>query len=329
MSSTVSTLKIGKIANYCRKAIKLSICIGALILFIIRPERYTQSFLNGLALFGKSVLPVLFPFFFITKALNALGVSSSIGKALAKPIGKIYNASPESAYILVMNMISGYPIGASLTAQCYSNGSIDKDDALCITSFCSSGGPIFILGTVNGFFGNVRLAIILLITNYLSAFVNGLLFRNKQRNHDKRLNLTQNSDTLPDIIKNSIGNVLQVGGFIVLFNILIDMLTDIGIIGFVADLLKPLLTQQQALALSSGIIEMTRGCNMLSSSGVTVFNGCIASFMIAFGGIGIAMQSMSYLERCGITMGELLLRKLSQASIAFVLALPLGLVLLN
>ncbi len=329
MSSIVSSLKLGKFGICCSNAFKLIICIGALILFVIHPERYAQSFLNGLTLFGKSVLPVLFPFFFITKALNALGVSSSIGKVIAKPIGKLYNAPPESAYILVMNMISGYPIGASLTAQCYSNGSIDKNDALCITSFCSSGGPIFILGTVNGFFGNIRFAFILLITNYLSAFVNGLLFRNRHRNHVNGPNLTQNSDTLPNIIKGSVGNVLQVGGFIALFNILIDMLTDIGVVDFFALLLKPILSQQQALALASGVIEMTRGCSMLSASGATVFNGCIASFMIAFGGIGIAMQSISYLGKCGITMGELLLRKLSQATIAFVLALPLGLLLLT
>lgn len=328
MSIITTTLKLNKIGIYCSKAIKLIICIGTLILFILHPDRYSVSFLNGLTLFTKSVLPVLFPFFFISKVLNSLGTSSALGKMLSKPIRKLYNAPDISGYILAMNMISGYPIGASLTADGYRSGLIDRSDALCITSFCSSSGPIFILGTVNSFFCNSRFTVVLLITNYLSALINGFLYKNKHCD-SKTTHTNTTPDKLPNIIKGSIIGVLQVGGFITLFNILIDMLDDIGIIEAITGLTKPFLSQEQSLALLSGIVEMTRGCKMLSISGATVFNACLASFMISFGGIGIAMQSMSYLSECGITFGELVLRKLSQAVISFTLALPLGLLLLT
>lgn len=328
MSSIATTFKLNKISSYFSNAIKLIICIGTLILFIMHPDRYSVSFLNGLTLFAKSVLPVLFPFFFISKVLNTLGASSALGKVLSKPLRKLYNAPNISGYILAMNMISGYPIGASLTADVYRSGLIDKSDALCITAFCSSGGPIFILGTVNSFFGNTRFTIILLITNYLSALINGFIYKNKQYN-DKASQTSTTLDKLPNIIKSSIIGVLQVGGFITLFNILIDMLGDIGIIEAIASLTKPFLSQEQSLALFSGIVEMTRGCKMLSVSGAIVFNACIASFLISFGGIGVAMQSMSYLSECEITLGEFLIRKLSQAVISFTLALPLGLLLLT
>lgn len=328
MFSIATSLKFNKIRSCCLTAIKLTICLGSMIIFVTAPGKYSISFLNGLTLFAKNVLPVLFPFFFITKVLNSLGVSTTIGKALSKLLGKLYNSPEVSGYIFAMNLISGYPIGASITADCYRNGTINKSDALCITAFCSSGGPIFILGTVNGFFGNTRFTCVLLITNYLSAIINGFIYRNKQTAVNQSQICTA-TDKLPSIIKNSILGVLQVGGFITLFNILIDMIDDIGIIEFFASMTKPFLSHEQSTAFLFGIIEMTRGCSMLSISGATLFNACISSFMISFGGIAIALQSMSYLSECGITFGELLIRKFSQAVISFVIAIPLGLLLLT
>ena len=45
-----------------------------------------------------------------------------MGKLLKKPISRLYNAPSQSGYILVMSLLSGYPVGAKLIDDFYENG---------------------------------------------------------------------------------------------------------------------------------------------------------------------------------------------------------------
>ena len=115
---------------------------------IINPAKYMNSITVGLKLFSVSVLPALFPFFFFSKILTSLDVASSFGKAIQKPLRKIYNAPPITGYIVVMSMMSGYPLGAKLVSDCFSLGIIDENEAKSISTLASTSGPLFILGTI-------------------------------------------------------------------------------------------------------------------------------------------------------------------------------------
>lgn len=66
-------------------------------------------------------------------------------------------------------------MGAKLTAEFYEKGALDKTQCLKLATFCSTGGPIFIIGTVGGVYLKKRRLReqSYLISHILGALANG------------------------------------------------------------------------------------------------------------------------------------------------------------
>ena len=77
-----------------------------------------------------------------------------------------------------MAILSGYPVGSKMIADLYIQGKISKDEAYRMSAFCSTSGPMFIIGAVGvGMFKSSLVGYILFISHSLSAFLNGLIYR--------------------------------------------------------------------------------------------------------------------------------------------------------
>lgn len=325
-----------------RTKISITICVVAIIaLLIINPSRYIQSAYNGFILFATAVLPALFPFFFFSKILTAIGTANTLSCFMRSPIKLIYNTPPSSGYILVMSLISGYPIGASLTAIYYEQGYITSHDARTITAFCSTSGSLFIVGTVaTQMFHNKSYGYILLLAHYCGAFINGLLYRRRitktvRENYKDSLackasfgecvksfvppvNNDVNDNVISTAISNSVTSILVVGGYIAIFSIIIDVCADLKIIDvFVNFFMLFRIPDDVAQSLITGMIEITRGClhaSTLEYSPLLVLP--LTCAIISFGGVAVGMQSITFLSRCGVSSGQYFLRKLTQAIIS-------------
>ena len=171
-----------------KKALPLSLIICFFICcLVINPQRYIQSIFSGMLLFAKNVAPALFPFFFFTKLLTGLGGANALGKALKKPVARLYNAPPESGYILVMSLISGYPIGAKLISDFYENGNFTIENCKKVSSFTSTSGPLFVVGTVGTLMlSSPKAGYVLFLCHALGALVNGLIYRERRSRKERR-----------------------------------------------------------------------------------------------------------------------------------------------
>lgn len=335
--------------------IPITILIVAIIaLLIINPSRYIQSAYNGIILFGTSVLPALFPFFFFSKILTSIGTANMLSCFMRSPIRLIYRTPPSSSYILIMSLISGYPIGASLTAIYHEQGYITSAEARSITSFCSTSGSLFIVGTVAvQMFHNKTFGYIILGAHYFGALVNGLFFRAKLVNNARKFKLKRfrangsesscskdnckcqslsecmrsfappvnqkvNDSIISDAISNSVTSILIVGGYIAIFSIIIDVCYDIKLIAVLVKFLGFMqIPEDIGETIVVGLIEITRGC--LSASTLTyspIIVLPITCAMISFGGTAIAMQSITFLSKCEVSLGQYLLRKITQSLIS-------------
>lgn len=336
--------------------IPITILIVAIIaLLIINPSRYIQSAYNGIILFGTSVLPALFPFFFFSKILTSIGTANMLSCFMRSPIRLIYRTPPSSSYILIMSLISGYPIGASLTAIYHEQGYITSAEARSITSFCSTSGSLFIVGTVAvQMFHNKTFGYILLGAHYLGALINGVLFRTKLVNNARKFRLKRfgvncsnavcdrdsckncqslsecmrsfappvnqkvNDSVISDAISNSVTSILIVGGYIAIFSIIIDVCYDIKLVALLVKFMGIMrIPEDIGETIVVGLIEITRGC--LSASTLTyspIIVLPITCAMISFGGTAIAMQSITFLSKCEVSLGQYLLRKFTQAIIS-------------
>ncbi len=301
-----------------------------IVCLVTNPQRYIQSVSSSLILFVHSVLPALFPFFFFSKLFTMLGGGYMLGKALSKPTRTLFHTPPICGYIFCMSIMCGYPVGSKLIKDMHENNLISSADAWRISAFCSTSGPIFVLGTIGALmFKDNMLGVYALVCHILGAMLNGIIFRQKTSKNTTFSPFVRADNILHTCMSDSIFSVLIVGGWIAIFGMICDVLIDIKVIDFLSLPLSKILDflslpTTLARPLLLGLIELTRGCKELSMLGLgtKIVLPCVVG-LLSFGGVCISMQSMTYLHSLGISWRRFLLTKTSQTVVSVLLALLL------
>lgn len=297
-----------------------------MLMMLAAPSFYLDSARRGLSLYATSVLPSLFPFYFCSLLLTYIGAAKTVSGLLGKPMQLLYRAPKVSAYVLALSMLSGYPVGASMTAELYAAGVIDGKEAKCIASFASTSGPIFMLGTVgSAIFGDMRVGAIVLAAHYISALLNGLIYRMRKGGENTKTFVPpqEYDDLLSKTISTSTLNMLYVGGYIVLCGMLVDTLSLVGLNELISSHLGG--AAQPVQALLSGAIEMTRGCLAAAECTYRPIAVALAAGIVSLGGLSVTLQNFTFLSKCGMKAHEVAIRKITQCILAFVVAFLLAL----
>ena len=302
-----------------------AIVIFLIIMIISNPSKYNSSVMQGLNLFIVAVLPGLFPFMFLTKLLTSLGAVKRLSTKFSPITRFLFNTHGISSYVFIMSILSGYPIGAKLIYDLYSSNIITQEDAKKMCSFCTTSGPIFIIGSVGAtMFGSATIGIVLYISHILSSIMCGIIFAGKRKKQSTILQhnttLTLPDNLLGNSMTNTVESILLVGAYITIFFLIADVLTDIGLLNGMSFALETLLSKANITGVANGIIggllEVTRGCKLLSSSS-TIWNICFACAGISFSGLSIILQSMSFLSKCKIKARYFIFVKCVHAILSF------------
>ena len=197
---------------------------------------------NGLNLWANSVVPSLFPFFVIIELLSNTNIIYYIGKFFDKIMRPLFNVPGEAAFAFIMGFICGYPTGGKITASLYDQNLCTKDEGERILSFTNNSGPLFIISFVGiSLFGDTKTGILLLLTHILAGITVGIIFGKLSKNSNiisnKILNRNYNNYSLNNSlsfkdlgsvlgksIQNAISTILLIGGFIIIFSIIISIL---------------------------------------------------------------------------------------------------------
>lgn len=331
------------------------LCIGTFMLLII--IYFRQAFIYakaGVELWFFTVFPSLLPFAICVNLLIAFGIVQFLGVLLEPIMKPTFKIPGEGAFALVMGLMSGYPVGAKITAALRENGSINEIEAQRLIAFSNNSGPLFILGAVaTGMFHTPHIGYYLLSIHYISALTVGLLFRyymsigtkktaeNTRVRQNKKIFkkayqrlLEQQSNKpfgmlLNECVRDSLQLMLQIGGFIILFSVLMGVLDETHIFDFIARILSPSFSVIQLdshliIGTIKGMIEMTNGLKVIGSLELPIAQKIpISSFLIAWGGLSIQFQTISIMSHTDIKISIYLIAKFSQAIIAFLYALIL------
>ena len=290
---------------------------------------------KGLSLWATSVVPTLLPFFIATELLCKTNFVQILGKILDKFMRPFFNVPGESAIAIVMGIISGYPVGAKVVCNLYEKKICSKAEAERLIAFTNNSGPIFILGTVGvSLLGNEKIGQTLLISHILSSFIVGFLFRYwkkdqinltfKNYNYERKelVKISNLGEILGEAIKKSIYTILSIGGFIVLFSVIISILTNSRILIIIANLLEFLgIPYAFSLGFLTGIIELTNGLNQTSILYSTIPIPCIllCSFLLGFGGLSILLQVYSIISKSKISIKSYFYGKILHGFISVIL----------
>ena len=204
-------------------------------------------------MWATSVVPSLFPFFVGTELLYRTNFVTILGKLFTKFMRPVFNVPGKSAIALILGNLSGYPVGAKLACNLLENKQCTKVEAERIIAFTNNSGPLFIVGTVGiSMFYSKEIGLALLLCHFLASLTVGILFRNYKKDKDdfyKRVksalkkdsptvSLSNLGEILGESIRNSISLILTIGGFIVLFSVVISILNESQIFNTVSSLLN-------------------------------------------------------------------------------------------
>lgn len=174
------------------------------------------------------------------------------------------------------------------------------------------------------------------ITHILACISVGIIFRfwkygkNKNYNNQKKfkteakyVSFSNLGEVLSKSITNAINSIVMIGGFVVLFSVIISVLKQSHILDITSNFLKPLLSYlhiktEFAKPILGGLIELTNGVKEVSQIATKDIstNIIICAFLLGFGGISILLQVFSITSKTDISIKPYILGKLIQGCLA-------------
>lgn len=317
--------------NFKKNFLSILLCLFIICLLVFSKSNISAA-KNGLSLWVNSVVPSLFPFFIAIELLNHTNVAHILGKLLNRFMKPIFNVPGIGAYIFIMGIISGYPTGAKIVTQFRENGMITKAEGERLLTFTNNSGALFILGTVGiTLFGNSTIGILLLLTHILACISVGIVFRFWKLNDTEKINsnnLNKNlkansSNILGSSISSSINTILMIGGFIVLFSIIISILNTSKVLLILSNIFIPIMNffnidNKFCVPIISGILELTNGISLVAGlpNKLLSTNIIISAFLLGFGGISVVLQIYAIIADTDISIIPYILGKFLQGIFA-------------
>ena len=294
---------------------------------------------SGLTLWATSVVPSLFPFFIATELLSKTDIAHSLGKVFNIFMKPLFNIRGEGAFAFIMGIISGYPVGAKIATNFRENNVLSKEECERLLSFTNNSGPLFIIGTVGiNMYGNSNIGFLLFIVHILASITVGFIFRFWKKNtsasvlslpssqmnsHSKQVSFSNLGQMISESISSATSTIMMIGGFIVLFSVIISILNASQVITIFSNFIIPILNvlnipSSFSTPIIIGFLEITNGISAISSIDFcyTKISIIFSSFLLGFGGISVFLQVLSITSKSDLSIKPYILGKLLHGVIA-------------
>ena len=294
-------------------------------------KNYSSIVLDGTKLYFAIVFPSLFPFMFFSFILSNLNATRKFSTFFAPLTTRLFKTSGITAFAFFMSIISGYPVGAKVISELKQNNLISNTDAIKGSTFCSTSSPVFLISSVGGImFSSTDFGIKLFFIHTLSTIITGFIFsyyKRKEKIIKPASFKPVNSDNL--LYSGSLSavtNVLTVGGLIVIFYLVINLIINTFVFKQITSFVSPMfLTTNNATGFFASLLELTSGLKILSQN-PNFLTLPLCAFLVSFGGLCIICQSIAFLKNAKIKTAPFVFSKLISAVLSFILALICNLI---
>lgn len=285
-------------------------------LMLFFPAQVLNGASNGLLLWFNVVLPTLLPFMILSNLMIHTHALNWISRISAPFLCPLFRISSYGSFALLTGFLCGYPMGAKVTSDLLKGKYLSQKEAAYLLSFCNNTSPMFLVSFVilqnlkETAFTIPALAIII-----LSPILSSLLFRRYYRitsNQNSSLSMPSLSFTKHNLIDSCIMDgfeaITKVGGYIMLFSILINLsqLFPGNHLVFY-NLLVP------SLELTNGIVLICSSCCSIQKK---LFYSLI---LTSFGGWCCIAQTRSMMQGSNIPILPYITEKLITASVTSLL----------
>ena len=268
-----------------------------LLIFLLKfPEESLFAARDGMKLWLNTLIPTLLPFLILTGILlHTKGIEKFLSP-LSFFWKKLLGLTPCGAYVFLLGILCGYPMGAKLTSDLYQKNKISQKEASYLLTFSNNPSPGFLTAYVSqiclgGKTKTKEITGILLLANIMCMlFFRFIIYKNKTfapiSPSKKETSAVSSPGTVIDVsIMNGFETITRLGGYILLFSIL----------GAVVGHFCPAQTEGKYIFL--GITELTTGLHQLALSSLSYGKKYLyAMAMTSFGGLCILAQTKSVLK---------------------------------
>lgn len=281
----------------------------------------------GLELWFQKMIPTLLPFMILSGIMVRMKLTEKVAMIAYPVIGPLYKVRKNVCYAMLMGFLCGFPMGARVVDDLYLRQMITRREAEFLLAFCNNIGPVYfcsfalpllkrelVLPYLFGMYGIPLLyGFVLRYTIYKDlsssetktyANIPSLV---SCEYHKSELSLGEKLlDEINDSINASVQNMLILGGYMILFNLLN---------------LIPHILLGQPLKVLSPLLEITGGLGALQDS-LPLYS----LLALSFGGLSCIAQTYSCIGNSDLSIGKYILHKiiLTLLNAAFYLCWFLG-----
>jgi sporulation integral membrane protein YlbJ len=296
---------------------------------------------NSTDIFFANILPSLFPFIFFTEFILNTEIINILSKYFGKFISKIFNCNRNSTPAIIIGFLCGFPMGAKTVTTLYSRKKINKKEASILLMFVNNCNPAFLVSTIGVvIFNDLKIGFILLISQYLSSIIYGMLISNNfissiilkksknlntfveninilgefSRKNEEKLKKRNNIsffDNINQSITNTFKTLSMIFGFIILFNLFFN---------FIKIILEQLNLNYTFINVLSGLFEITSGTiNIFNTNIPYIYKICLISFVLSFSGLCILFQIYSIIYKYKFSLKNIIYSKFIQGIFSCIL----------
>ena len=278
-----------------------ALTIPILILFFSMlsfPQTVFTGASYGLVLWFRHVLPTLLPYMILINVLICTPALHWICRITSTFLCPLLGTSYYGTFAVLTGFLCGYPMGAKTTSDLLNVNKISRSEASYLLSFCNNTSPAFILSYVVA--QNMKecnlcipFFLILTFTPLMLSFIFRLFYRLPESSCSFPQvtpgSFSNPSESISDsfldrCILNAFESVTKVGGYMMMFSVLIQLLASV------------LPNTIFSLLLYSSL-EISTGIRLLFSSALyTTEKIILCAFLTSFGGWCCIAQTYSMIS---------------------------------
>lgn len=287
---------------------------------LLFPNAVFDGASEGLLLWFQIVFPTLFPFMVVTNLLLASGTIFTIAGIIRRPAARLFGVSANGSFVVLAGFLCGYPMGAKITGDLLRTNLITVEEGRYLLSFCNNTSPVFImnfivwktLGEKELLFPSLA---VLMGTPVLLSFIFRRFYLPKgstvfpepgrSEKHEER---KKDFNLLDSCMMNSFEAIVKVGGYIILFSVILSLLTRMKRTGYVFSGLSA------ALEVTNGILLIAEAFPSPEAAWPAIMG------LTAFGGLCSAAQTRCMVQGTGLKIRDYVIQKLAAAAAASLMA---------
>lgn len=294
----------------------ITLMFGAMLLF---PKAVFNGASEGLLLWFQVVFPTLFPFMLITNLLMDSGGLAFISGIFRRPFRRIFGVSGNGSFAVLAGFLCGYPMGAKVTADLLRTGRITRAEGQYLLSFCNNTSPVFIINfIVWKTLGEDQLLLpslaVLMGGPVLLSFLFRRVYLEKGKHFFPDFSAPGRSGRETDFslldlcMMNSFESIVKVGGYIILFSVVLSLLSESG-------------QHSPVFTALTAVLEVTNGILIIDGLNLRLtLSWPLIMALTSFGGLCSVAQTQCMIQDTGLKISHYIIQKLAAAGAASLLA---------